>query len=357
MTPFIDVIIVSYRHASFMDALFASLAGVSFPKNQWRLHVVFNDLEDGTDTAVARCREQYGDQLPEVRVYHPKKNSGFAGGNNLVMDWSRRNGGTHVYLLNPDTEPQSDFLQEALSVLSRSERIGAVQSLLIRAGDPPRLNSRGNALHFLGFGYCIGDQDPVETAPTEPMEIPYPSGAGVLIPHTVLDVVGRLDETLFAYHEDLDLGWRIWLSGRSVALAPKSRVIHHYEFSRSISKWKWMERNRWIVLLTHYKLATLLVMLPALISTEFAIWAFAVRGGWLGQKFRAMLWFLRPSSWKYLLATRERIARLRRISDAEILERMTWQIAYQEMRAGLAERVANVFWKSMYVGYRIMIKW
>jgi GT2 family glycosyltransferase len=251
--PRVELIIVSWNHAKFMDALFESLTKVDFPKNSWRIHLVINKDGDGTLEEVQRKLTNLKDQLPEVKIHEPHTNLGFAGGNNYVMQWAMQQGSDYVYLLNPDTEIMPDALSEAIKVAKTEKLVGSVQSLLIRGDNQNQINSSGNALHFLGFGYAKGDHDLLESAPTEPKAIGYPSGAGMLVPIKVLEEVGLFDETLFAYHEDLDLGWRIMINGRSNYIAPKSRVIHHYEFSRSIAKWHLMERNRMLVVLKTIK--------------------------------------------------------------------------------------------------------
>ena len=48
----VDIIIVSWGHASYMDALFASLAKLDYPRDRWRLHVVINKDGDGTKEKV-----------------------------------------------------------------------------------------------------------------------------------------------------------------------------------------------------------------------------------------------------------------------------------------------------------------
>jgi GT2 family glycosyltransferase len=242
-------------------------------------------------------------------------------------------------------------------VAQTEKNIGSVQSLLLRGDNPDQINSRGNALHFLGFGYCLGDHQPASEAPTKVTDISYASGAGVLFPVKVLQEVGLLDEVLFAYHEDLDLGWRIMLAGHRNVLAPQSIVRHHYEFSRSISKWYWMERNRSLVLLKNYSFWTLLVMLPSIVATDVAIWAFAAKGGWLKEKSRASIWFLRPSTWKYLLNGRDQVAHIRRVPDWLILRRMVWKVEYQDMKSGWAEKIANPFWHLLYDSLRVIIRW
>lgn len=353
----VDVIVVSYDHARFMKPLFESLGRVNFQKDHWRLHVVINKDGDGTLEEVEAMRDGLKDNLPEVIIHEPHANLGFSGANNLAMVWAMQRGAEFVYLLNPDTTVHPDFLQEALAVAQSEKGVGSVQSLLIRGDNQQEMNSRGNALHFLGFGYCMGDHQALSQAPIVPTDVGYGSGAGVLFPVSVLEKVGLLDETLFLYHEDLDIGWRILLSGHRNILAPKSRVTHFYDFSKSISKWNMMERNRVAVLLKNYSLLTLVFMLPAIISTDFAIWAFAVKGGWLKEKWKASLWFLKPSTWKYILNGRTQIAHIRRVPDWLILRRMTYKIEYQELKSGWAEKLANPFWKAFYVSYRLIVRW
>ncbi len=355
--PKVDIIVVSWNHASFMDALFASLSKVDYPRDRWRLHVVINKDGDGTLEEVNRLGALYAQSLPQMVIHEPHANLGFAGGNNMAMVWAMRQGTDYVYMLNPDTEIQPQTLTEAIKVAQTMPDVGTVQSLLLRGDNPQQINSKGNALHFLGFGYCMGDHDSASSAPSQPVEVGYSSGAGVLIPVSILQTIGLLDETLHSYHEDLDFGWRVLLNGKKNYLAPTSRVIHKYEFSRSITKWRYMERNRWLVLLKNYRLATLVAMSPALLATDLAIWAFSVKGGWLKEKFFANLDLLKPSMWKYLLAAREQTARIRRVPDWYVLRRMVYKIEYQELKSGWAEKIANPFWKSLYVSYSFLIKW
>ncbi|MBD3281156.1 glycosyltransferase [Candidatus Uhrbacteria bacterium] len=355
--PTIDLIVVSYNHARFMNALFESLAKVIYPKDRWQIHLVINRDGDGTLQEVQRKRSELAEHLPEVKIHEPHANLGFAGGNNLVMKSALQKGTDFVYLLNPDTEILPEALTEAVKVAATQKNPGSVQSLLIRGDNTAQINSQGNELHFLGFGYAGGDRDPASSAPGEPCVIGYPSGAGMLIPVPVLAEVGFFDETLFAYHEDLDFGWRIMISGRSNYLAPKSKVIHHYEFSRSISKWHLMERNRGLVVLKNYKLISIIFLLPALAATDMAVWAFAAKGGWLMQKLKASAFFLKPSTWSYLIKSRDRIRRTRRARDLAILNRMTYKIEHQETGKGWAEKVANSFWKSLYASYLIVFNW
>ena len=190
-----------------------------------------------------------------------------------------------------------------------------------------------------------------------PGEIAYASGAAVMYRADLLRRIGALDEYLWLYHEDLELGWRIRLAGYKNVLAEKSIAYHHYEFSRSIQKWFWMERNRWIVLLTHLRWRTILLLAPALLITELAIYIAAVRNGWIKEKFLSCVDVLSPSSLKNIAAKRRVSQEFRKVSDREIVEMFTSKIEHQETASHLMTIVINPCMNLVWSIIKILIRW
>lgn len=285
---------------------------------------VDNGSTDGTPETIRK-------HWPEVRLIETGQNLGFAAGNNVAIREAIDGGADYVYLLNHDTEVHPDFLLESVNAMESDSRIGAVQSLLLLHPETELVNSTGNAVHFLGFGYCRDYRRPVKQVDTERIaETTYASGAAVLYRSSALQEVGILDGKLFMYHEDLDLGWRLRLAGYRSVLAPKSVVWHKYEFSRSIKKWYFMERNRYIVLFKNLRLWSLLVLSPSLVATEVLMSLFAFRGGWWKKKLAALLYFFDPNSWAHILRERNRIQSIRTIGDREAMKNFTHEIRDQE---------------------------
>ena len=335
--PTIDVIMVAYSHRRFMAALFEGLQRVEYPRDAFTVHLVDNASPDGTADEIRRLIAET-DNLPTIVFHALNTNEGFAGGNNLVLSQSAAD---YAFLLNPDAIFEPSTLREIVAAAEAHPNAGSFQPLIVLAQDPGKINSIGNDIHFAGHGYCRGYGDSISSAPKNITPITYASGAGVLYRMSALRHVGLFDEALFAYHEDLDLGWRLLLAGYDNLLVPSSKLRHHYEFSRSISKWYWMERNRGIVLWKHDRLWTLVLLLPVLIAIELATWLFALLRGWGNEKWKATSWFFKPSSWVYLHAARRNTQRLRKRSDREMLPRFVSGITYQEVSSPFMEKIAN----------------
>src|SRR5260370_20895095 len=88
-----------------------------------------------------------------------------------------------------------------------------------------RIDAYGSYLLRTGFLYHLryGKPDP---QPEPPFEIFAAKGAGMIIRASVLRDVGGFDPDFFAYLEDSDLSWRIWLAGWRVLCVPDSVVFH-----------------------------------------------------------------------------------------------------------------------------------
>lgn len=363
--PRVAVITVSYNHAHFLRDLFASFEKVSYPKDSWKVWLLDNVSKDNT-VELAKT-ELLNASLTATRggirtkLVANTENTGFAGGNNQCVKEAFEEGFDFVYLLNPDTEVEPDFLEKAVAAAS-DPTVAAVQSMLVLGQDREKVNSIGNAYHFLGFSYCLGYQDSIHSPAVKALldttpDILVASGAGVMFRVDALKKVGLLNETLFAYHEDVELSLRLWLVGYRVVLAPSSIVYHKYEFSRSIKKYYWMERNRWIVFLTTLRLRTILLILPMQIVMEMGLTFFAFRSGWWREKFRVIGWFFNVRHLYGLLKMRHQIQKMRIMPDRELAKHFATSISYQEIDNPLLRYVGNPLMKLYWSIIRPIIRW
>lgn len=335
------VIVLTHNSYHTIDACLDSLALALGDDFSSCTLVVDNASDDGT---VERVHTRH----PRVAILEADTNRGYAAGNNLGIRRAIEEGREFVYLLNPDTRVARGFLQEACAVMDADRRTAAVQSLLLLGPDGVRIDSSGNRIHFLGFGFCDQHGAPRGAAPEDAREIGFASGAATLLRLAALREVGLLAEPMFLYCEDLDLCWRMRLAGHSIRLAPGSVVIHDHDFSRNPEKYFYLERNRWSVLLRLVSARTLLLLAPVLIVSEMAIFLLAARAGWSGQKLRALASLVRAEMRHFVSTSRREIQRSRRVDDGAVMRAFTSRMELEYGASWMVERLANpllrAFW-------------
>ena len=117
-------------------------------------------------------------------------------------------------------------------------------------------------------------------------------------------------------------------------------MYHKYEFSRSASKYYWLDRNRLLSAWKNYHLLTLLVLLPALLLSELVLAVIFRRNGRLSYKLKAWWYFLNPLHWPNLIVMRIRAQRLRQARDHCVIKTFSGRILFQEVDSFLV-RVGN----------------
>ena len=303
--PDATVILVNYEGrgvlGACLDALEAQRGRASF-----EAVVVDNASQDGSwDEAEGRAG---------VRLVRNDRNLGFGVACN---QGAAHAGGRHLAFLNFDSTPEAGWVDALVDLLDGDPAIGAAQGVVLMA-DGEHVNSAGNRLHYLGFGWSpLGGAPPARDA--APIDVLSASGAALAVRREAWDEVGGFWEAFFLYHEDADLSWRLWLAGWRVVVCPGARSRHAYAADRNPGKLAHLERNRLMMLAANYEGRTLLKLLPALVATEVALAAVAARAGWGRAKLDADLSALR--AWREVGRQRRRVSALRTASDRTLAPR------------------------------------
>lgn len=297
----------------------------------------------------------------KIKLIKSEKNLGWGGGNNIGLKYAIKNNFDYAVLLNQDTIVDPNWLEDLVKVAKINKDFACVQSRLMAYPDKEKINSLGNNLHYLGFGFCAGSyekwEDYKDNYQSDWKEIAYPTGAAMLIKTSVLKEIGLFDAYFFMYHDDLELGWRMRLAGYKIVLAPKSIVYHKYHFSKAIKKYYWMERNRFICLLTHYKWRTFLLILPALLAMEAGLFFFSFFSGWWKEKLRVYFYFFHASSWFKIWKRRRYVQKRRTVGDMEVVKFFCGKIEFQEIMNPVLKYVANPVFALYWWVAKKFIKW
>lgn len=277
----------------------------------------------------------------DTKIIVNKNNDGFAKGNNDGMRELLKDDCEYIFLLNMDAYLDKRAIRLLVETLDNDSRIGAVQARLMLSYDKDKINSLGNSIHFLGFGYCLNYQEKFKEEKKEIKDIAYPSGAAIMFKSKALKQIGLFDEKYFMYNEDQDLGWRIWLANYRCVINYLAIAYHDYSFSRSVAKYYYMERNRIITTLKNYHLVSLIIFFPAFVFMEIGLLLFSFKSGWYKEKLRAIAFFFNIQNIAYILKERKKIQSLRQRKDFEILKLFSSKIAYQEIDNIILKYLAN----------------
>lgn len=350
MNPRVMIVLVTFYGDRHLDRLWSSLSALQYPPRCRQLLVVDND-------PAHRAHRWFGIHAPGVRVIVPRENTGYAGGNALGMAEALKAGVDYVAVVTQDTDVEPAWLRELVEVAERHPRAGAVQPKILRRldGGSAVIHSWGNELHFLGVGYVGGDGCP--DRPLQVRPIGFASGAGVLYRAAALREVGLFDPVYFMYHEDSDLSWRMRLAGWEILLAPRAVMYHEYEFQRGVGKFFFMERNRLINLLTHYRLRTLLLLAPAMVLFEGLMLAHALRERWFLKRLAVDAFFVRPSTWRYLVQKRRQVRSIRRLPDAEVASHLAGRIEAGTVDTPAMRYLVNPLFSAYWWVARRLLAW
>ncbi len=252
--------------------------------------------------------------LPGVTTLRPASNLGFAGGCRLGAEAAH---GEVLAFVNPDALTAPDALARLCEVARRPD-VGIATASVRLADRPDRLNSAGNAIHFLGLSWSGSFGELASDHRTE-REAIAASGAGMAVRREVWDAIGGMEEEFFAYYEDADFSIRCWHQELRVVYVPDAVVVHRYEFSRNERKLYLAERNRLLLVLTLYESRTLVLLAPALLALEIAVLGLSLQQGWWRQKLAGWKWLVEHRGW--IKVRRRRLQRVRTVADRTLSPR------------------------------------
>jgi len=215
MAAKVTVIIVNWNGERFLDRCLSALMAQTVRPQE--IILVDNASSDGS-LEIAR-------RFPSVRLLALDQNAGFARGNNLAISEAASDS-EWIALLNPDAFADSRWLEELLLSARDNPEFDVFGSRLVDAAAPEVLDGTGDVYHMSGLAWRAGHGAPVPSALKPAREIFSPCAAAALYRRSVMAKVGGFDEDYFCYVEDVDLGFRLRLTGHRCLYVPSS-VVHH----------------------------------------------------------------------------------------------------------------------------------
>ena len=315
--PVVAVVVVHDPEPSetWFDQTLASLAAQDYPN----LNTLFL-LTGPTDPAALEERITY--RLPEAFVRDLGANPGFGPAANEVLRLVDGESGFFLFC-HDDVALDPDCVRMLVEELYRSNA-GVVGPKLVSWDDPA-------VLQHVGLGLDrFGEVDPI----TEPGEydqeqhdavrdvFTLPS-ACLLVRADLFRALGGFDPAITFHGDDIELCWRIHLSGARVVVAPQARVRHREELEvrrpdLDHDVLRARHRMRTVATLTSgRRLPVRSIELVVLTLAELAVGLFTGRLGEAWASLRALVGLIPRTP--ALLARRGTVSKVRQVSDNEIL--------------------------------------
>jgi GT2 family glycosyltransferase len=281
----IAILILGYNHKETLKDLFDSVLRQGY--SSYKVFYIDNASLDGSADYV---RKWY----PTVTITANYENLGYARGYDLAIRNAFSIGYDAAVLLNPDTVVDFNWLSELVCSAYSATNIALAQSkVLIWDNGPTNLiNTFGNNVHFLGFGYCGHYKE--KDVFFNDIDVAYASGSSLLIKKEFYPNEVYFDTDYFAYLEDQDLGWQARLRGLRAIASAKSKVWHKYDFQKkTLNNYKFylLERNRLFFLIKFWSFRFLLLICPVFICMEIGVFLDSIIKGYFLLKIRTYLDF------------------------------------------------------------------
>lgn len=165
--------------------------------------------------------------LEHVDIVYNPVNTGFTGGQNDNIRYALDNGFDFVWMLNNDTLVPPGTIDRVLDCFAEDDRCGAVSPVIVRMGNVEKVDFCG-AVH----DWSLIDTFRSSSLTDAPAFLQryrdhvWAVGTALMLRTETIRDIGPLDDRLFAYYDDDDLGARLIAAGWRTRMALNAHVEH-----------------------------------------------------------------------------------------------------------------------------------
>jgi len=194
----VSIIIPVYNGEPHLDELIENLVNQTYKK----IEIITID-NNSTDNSLELLKVLSKGKT-FLRIFSNKKNEGYCGGCNKGIENAY---GEFLLFLSQDRIMNNDWIEKIVDEINKNEKTGCVIGKVEREG----ASSPEYGHSYDVYGAVLINGSPIESNL-------FFGGGTVLIRKKILDEIGGFDPEFFIYQEDVDICWRIRLSGNKIKI-------------------------------------------------------------------------------------------------------------------------------------------
>jgi GT2 family glycosyltransferase len=303
-----------------------------------RMEIIITD-NASTDDSVFMARTLLTN-FPRGIVLENPKDLGFTGGINTC---ARSAHGEYLFITNNDIWLEPDCLECLVKGTKAANANGST---------PLVLNYQDESYQDLGFfGFDLFGLPSPSYLQLTPREVFIAGGCGYLIESKMFRRIGGFDEAFYFYAEEVDLSWRLWISGGRIVSVPEARMHHRgaagvnpaggvtvVEYRTSDQKRFLTNRNCLLTLMKNGQ-HIIWLFIPLQMALVFVESLFSILLLRRVSYFRKACLHAWRDCWrmrKHIFAERKRVASFRKRSDF-------WMLRFLRLRLNRWDEIKRVF--------------
>ena len=320
MAPKILFIILNHNSEEYLIKCISSAKNQSISNN--KIVLVDNASTDNSIDLISKT-------FPDIEIISNTVNLGLGSGFNIALKKYMENYDYFV-LMNSDVVLDIKWCEILINYLEENKNLWSVNGLMMVSGSDLIDNAGGQILNIL-FGIFIGHlgnqnlSDTLKNNINKPFKVFFNICNAMIIRKDVLIRVGFFDPLYFMYYEDVDLSWRILLSGYEVRCNPRAVAYHFGGSSKKgrklvLNLTGYMEKNLLATYFKNMSTAFLLIIFPIMFIIRFIsafIYIFIHPKVAVSKILGIFKFFI---SLKYFYVKRSEVQILRRVKDREVFK-------------------------------------
>jgi hypothetical protein len=207
-SPLLTIIVLTWNNFADTAECLHSLRKLNYP--QYNVVLVDNGSTDGS---IERLQSEF----PEVKIIKNGKNLGYAGGNNIGIEYALSKDADYIILLNNDTIVDVNLATELIQASHETGNLGIFGCVNYYYNDRKKIQFSGGIFNWKTGDIIDTTRHKIDKGQFQLLkEVDTVVGSCLFLPTTIIKTVGLLDNRYFLTFEESDLCCRVKKAGYKV---------------------------------------------------------------------------------------------------------------------------------------------